>query len=79
MRRSVSSRKSLAALLNFMACAFNASFAWWGYAEGSEFYMFNVVFGIFSGILALGNFLGYLDAKFEEDIERNRRQISGGF
>jgi len=61
-----SSSKSLAALLNFLAFALNASIAWWLYNKGSEFYVFNVVFGAFSGVLAIGNFMGYIDAKDEE-------------
>lgn len=77
MARTVSSAKSLAALLNFLAFALNASIAWWLYNRGSEFYVFNVVFGGFSGVLALGNFFGYIAAKDKEQAEEMSRRIRG--
>jgi hypothetical protein len=74
---TVSSRKSFAALINFMACAVNAGLAWWLYNKGSDFYVFNVICTAFSGVLAVGNFLGYLEAKDAERAERLYRDIYG--
>lgn len=77
MNRTVSSRKSLAALLNFMTCSMNAAICWWLYNKGSEYYVFSAVFSVFAGVIALGNFFGYLEAKDAERAERLYRDIYG--
>lgn len=74
---TVSSRKSFAALINFMACTVNAGLAWWLYNKGSDFYVFNTVCAVFSGVLAVGNFIGYIDAKDAETRDKIFKDIYG--
>jgi len=77
MYHKIAARKSLAALANFFICAVNASIAWVSYNEGTSFYGVNIVFSIFSGVLALGNFFGYLEAKDRANAEDMYNEVYG--
>lgn len=74
-----SSSKALAALINLAAFLFNLTFflIWMNHGNTDAAIM-HACFGMFSFVLTMFNFFGYLGAKFKEDMEETYRKIYYG-
>lgn len=75
MSRSRSEVKAFATVVNFAACLLNVGMAWAFHDNGSDWYIMNVMAGIFSGALTFFNFLGWVNAKDEEELEKKRQRL----
>jgi hypothetical protein len=76
MNNSVSSAKLLAFMVTLAGALFNSGFAYMRYTEHNQgFFVFHLCLAIFSGILALINFCGWIGASYDEEVERTYRRI----
>lgn len=68
--------KAFAATANFAVCLLNIGIVWAFHDSGSDWYIMNVMAAIFSGVLTIVNFVGFLNSSFDDSVRENVRYFN---